>query len=152
MSKYEKLKARMATWKEKGQETLGSVLQTVEVGGTAFAFGFMRGKMGDQNGDLDVVGVPASLGAGLALHGLGFLGVFGKHSEHAHNLGDGAIAEYGAVQGMRMGAARSDFSGQRRIAGQRRGAAGLPQANPFANRNGFSGFARSNVANPFVRV
>lgn len=155
-SKYEALKARMASWKEKGQETLGSVLQTVEVGGAAFAFGFMRGKMGDANGDLDVVGVPASLGSGIAFHALGFLGVFGKHSDHAHNLGDGAIAEYAAVQGMRMGAARSDFAGQRRIAGQR--AAGrLPVGgqtqNPFGARTGaFGGFNRQAAANPFVRT
>lgn len=155
MSKYEKLKARMASWKEKGQETLGNVLQTVEVGGTAFAFGFMRGKMGDQNGDLDVVGVPASLGSAVALHGLGFLGVFGKHSEHAHNLGDGALAEYAAVQGMKLGASKStDFAGQKRIAGQRRTVSGLPgnTANPFSQRGSFGGFARNSVANPFVRA
>lgn len=156
-SKYEALKTKLANWKEKGQETLGSVLQTVEVGGTAFAFGFMRGKMGDTNGDLDVVGVPASLGTGILMHGLGFMGVFGKHSEHAHNVGDGAIAEYAAVQGMRMGRARSDVApGTKTIAGQR--AAGrLPVGgqthNPFGARTGsFGGFNRNAVANPFVRA
>jgi hypothetical protein len=142
---YEKLKARVASMKEKGQEALGHVLQTVEVGGTAFAFGFMRGKMGDQNGDLDVVGVPASLGTGAAMHVLGFLGIFGKHSEHAHNIGDGALAEYGAVAGMRLGAEKSDFAGQRRIAG-RRGVAGSLNGggmNPFQQRNPFGNFVRA---------
>jgi hypothetical protein len=151
-TKYEALKQRMASWKEKGQEQLGHVLQTAEVGLTSFGFGFMRGKMGDENGDLDVVGVPASLGTAVVMHGLGFMGVFGKHSEHAHNIGDGALAEYAAVQGMRLGAARSDFAGSRRIAGQRRRVAGLPGSNPFGTRAGtFAGFARSGVQNPFVR-
>ncbi len=150
-TKFEKLKQRVANLREQGQEQLGHVLQTAEVGATAFAFGFMRGKMGDQDGNLDVVGIPASLGASVAMHGLGFLGVFGKHSEHAHNLGDGALSEYAAVQGMRMGAARSDFAGSRRIAGQRR-VAGLNSGNPFAQRsNGFAGFARP-AANPYVRT
>jgi hypothetical protein len=153
-TKYEALKNRIASWKEKGQEQMGHALQAVEVGATAFGFGFMRGKMGDANGDLDIAGVPASLGAAIALHGLGFMNVFGKHSEHAHNIADGALAEYASVQGMRMGAARStDFAGQRRIAGRSR-VAGLPsmqQQNPFAQRAGMAGFARSNIQNPFVR-
>jgi hypothetical protein len=150
-SKYEKLKARVATMREKGQEAIGTVLQTVEVGGTAFGFGFMRGKMGDAQGDLDIVGIPASLGTAVAMHGLGFMGVFGKHSEHAHNIGDGALAEYGAVQGMRLGAARSEFGGAARIAGShaRRRVAGSNQ-NPFA-QNATAGF-NSRVANPFVRT
>lgn len=151
-SKYEALKQRMANWREKGQEQLGHVLQSVEIGGTTFGFAFMRGKMGDADGNLDVAGVPASLGAAVALHGLSFMGVFGKHSEHGHNIADGALAEYAAVQGMRMGAARStDFAGQKRIAG-RRSVAGLPQGqNPFAQYNRASAFTRQ-VANPFVRA
>lgn len=151
-SKYERLKARVETLKEKGQEALGSVLQSAEVGGAAFAFGFMRGKMADTDGNLDVVGIPASLGASIALHGLGFLGVFGKHSEHAHNLGDGALAEYAAVAGMRMGNERSDNPGTKRIAGMNGRRPAIGGSNPFAQRNGFGGFARSNVQNPFARA
>lgn len=151
-TKYEALKARIASWKEKGQEQMGHALQAVEVGATAFGFGFLRGKMGDANGDLDIAGIPASLGTAIGMHALGFMGVFGKHSEHAHNVADGALAEYAAVQGMRMGAARStDFNGQKRIAG-RRHVSGLPGGqNPFAQRNNMGGFTRS-VANPFVRA
>jgi len=151
-SKYEALKSRMAAWREKGQEQLGHVLQTAEIGAVSFGFGFARGKMGDQDGNLDVAGMPASLAAAVLGHGLGFMGVFGKHDEHAHNLADGALAEYAAVAGMRMGAARStDFQGQKRIAG-RRTVAGLPGQNPFSQqRSGMGNFTR-NVSNPFVRA
>lgn len=150
-TKYEALKARIASWKEKGQEQAGHVFQALEVGGTSFGFGFLRGKMGDEDGNLDVAGIPASLGASIALHGLGFLNVFGKHSEHAHNVADGALAEYAAVQGMRLGASKSSNPGTKRIAG-RRSVAGLPQGqNPFAQRNTMGGFART-VSNPFVRA
>jgi hypothetical protein len=136
-SKYEALKQRMASWREKGQEQLGHVLQTAEIG--------------DQDGNRDVMGMPASLAAAVVGHGLGFMGVFGKHSEHAHNLADGALAEYAVVQGMRLGASKSsEFSGQRRIAG-RRSVAGLPgNQNPFAQRNNMGNFTRA--ANPFVRA
>lgn len=147
-SKYEALKARWNSWKEKGQEQLGHVLQTAEVGATAFGFGFARGKMGDAEGNLDIAGMPASLVAAVGMHGLGFMGVFGKHSEHAHNIGDGALAEYAAVQGMRMGAARSEHAGTRRIAGR-----SAPRNLGGASRqNGFAGFARSTVQNPYVRA
>jgi len=150
-TKYEALKAKMANWREKGQEQLGHALQAVEVGGTAFAFGFARGKMADADGNLDVAGIPASLGAAIGMHALGFMGVFGKHDEHAHNIADGALAEYAAVQGMRMGVARSDSPGNKRIAG-RRSVAGLPQGqNPFAQQNRAGAFSRQ-VANPFVRA
>jgi hypothetical protein len=148
-SKLEAFKARLATMREKGQEQIGHAFQAVEVAGTAFAFGFARGKMGDENGDLDVLGIPASGAAFLGLHALGFLGVFGKHAEHVHNVADGAGAEYAAVAGMRMGAARSDFSGQRRIAGSRRRVAG---SLPMGQRSSFGGFARNAVANPYVRA
>lgn len=152
-SKYERLKARVETLKEKGQEALGSVLQTAEVGGTAFAFGFMRGKMADQDGNLDVVGIPASLGSSIGLHALGFLGVFGKHSEHAHNLGDGALAEYATVAGMRMGTRNEDGSrGTPRIAGRNNRRPAIGGSNPFAQKNGFGGFARSSAQNPWVRA
>lgn len=148
-TKYEALKNRIASWKEKGAEQAGHAFQAVEVGATAFGFGFLRGKMGDANGDLDVVGVPASLGTSIVLHGLGFMGVFGKHSEHVHNVADGALAEYAAVQGMRMGAQSSANPGTKRIAGHR--VAGLPGMNPFQQRAS-AGFSRGGVANPFVRV
>lgn len=146
-SKFEAFKARIAKMRERGEEQLGHALQAVEVTGTAFGFGFMRGKMGDENGDLDIMGIPASMGAFVVGHALGFLGVFGKHDEHAHNIADGAGAEYAAVAGMRMGAARSDFS-SKRIAGRRRVAGSLPQGQT----RGFGGFNRSAVANPFVRA
>lgn len=152
MSKYEKLKARMKNMTEKGQEMLGDVLQSAEIGATAFGFGFARGKMGDQNGDLDVFGVPASAGAAIVGHLLAFSGVFGKHSEHAHNIADGALAEYTAVVGMRLGAARSDFASQKRIAG-RRNVAGLGgRQDPFAQGRSNFDFARNRVQNPFVRA
>lgn len=141
-TKYEALKARWANMKEKGAEQLGYALGAAEVAATAFGFGFMRGKMGDADGNLDVMGMPASLVAGVAMHGLGFMGVFGKHQEHAHNLANGALAEYCVVQGARMGAARSDFNGQRRIAGRSGARPGLNQ--------GRVGFTRANIQNPFA--
>jgi len=133
----ERLKARANSMKEKATETMGQVLQTAEIGGTAFVFGYLRGRMGDDNGDLVVAGVPVGLGTGILLHLAGFAGLFGKHDEHAHNLGDGAVSEYLAVLAMRMGAESNDqFKGKRRIAGQ-------PQAR---NLNGGSPFGGAQQA------
>lgn len=95
----ERMQRRFENAKEKGEEVVGSVVQTAEVGATAFAFGYARGRYGETN----VMGVPIDLGAGAATHLGAFFGLFGKYAEHAHNLADGAIAEYLAVKGAIVG-------------------------------------------------
>lgn len=119
--KAQRAYSRLGKMREKSEEMLGQVLQTTEVVGTGFLFSYLRGRMGDAEGELDVAGVPVSLGSGLAFHVLGFTGVFGKYAEHAHNLGDGALVEYAVVQGMRLGAEGGSHAGTRRIAATRYG-------------------------------
>lgn len=119
--KAQRAAARLSRMREKSEEMLGQVLQTSEVVGTGFMFAFLRGRMGDAEGELNLAGVPVSLGAGIGFHLLGFTGVFGKYAEHAHNLGDGALTEYGVVQGMRLGAQSGASIQGRRISATRYG-------------------------------
>lgn len=132
-SSLQRMRARAENMKEKAEEALGTAIQTVEVGGTSFLFAYLRGRMGDENGDLNVVGIPASLGTGVAMHLVGFLGGFGKYADHAHNIGDGAIAEYAVTMGVRIGADAKVEAGttQGRRRRPRQLAPGMPVGTPW---------------------
>jgi len=62
----------------------------LEVGAASFGFGVVQGR----TGGVKVVGVPLDLGAAVILHLAGFTGIAGKMADHAHSLGNGALASY----------------------------------------------------------
>lgn len=97
-SRAERLMARAKNITEKSEETVGQVIRTAEVGGAAFAAGVLKGRYGT----VEVAGVPADLGAAVALHGIGFLGG-GKYKEHLHAFGDGVLASYLTALGAGIG-------------------------------------------------
>lgn len=106
--KLTKAQARIEKVKKEAQVAMGHALQTVEVGGTAFALAYARGRMGtvdEETGqiELNLLGIPVGVVGGVAMHGLAFAGALGEYSEHAHNIGDGMIAEYAAITGFRIG-------------------------------------------------
>lgn len=84
---------------EKSEEAIGQVVQSVEINGAAFGAGLVKGRFGT----IEVLGVPADLGAFAAGHLLGFFGG-GKYKEHIHNLSDGVGASYFTSLGAGIGA------------------------------------------------
>lgn len=84
---------------EKSEGVIAHAVQTVEVGGGAFACGVAKGRYGS----VEVLGLPVDLLAGAGGHLLGFLGG-GKYAEHIHNLSDGALASYLTTLGQGVGA------------------------------------------------
>lgn len=109
--KYNKLRTKIETVKEKAEETMGQVLQSAEIAAAAGGFAYANARYGNMVGmnptpEIDVMGVPADVGAAVALHGMAFAGALGKYKEHAHNLGDGALASYLVRVGLRLGNAK----------------------------------------------
>lgn len=130
--KYHAIKARVESVKEKAEETMGQVLQTGEIALAAGGFAYANGRYGNLKGsnptpEIDVMGVPADVGAAVVLHGMGFAGALGKYKEHAHNLGDGALASYLTRVGLRLGAAK-------RSAPVHASAGAFGQGNPYAGQ------------------
>lgn len=119
MISKEALMSRLAKIREQSTETVGTVLQTAEVAGAAAAFSWANGRYGDLDpkaGNFDpqknVMGVPVDLAGAVLLHGLSFTGMLGKHKEHGHNLGDGALASYACRTAMTMGLRAKSKAGQ----------------------------------------
>lgn len=109
--KYNALKTKIETVKEKAEETMGQVLQTAEIAAAAGGFAYANARYGSMVGtnptpEIDVMGVPADVGAAVALHGMAFAGAAGKYKEHCHNLADGALASYLVRVGLRLGNAK----------------------------------------------
>ncbi len=98
-SRYEGMQKRVQNIKKDAEEKVMIVVQTAEIGTSAFAFGLINGRWNRP----EVVGVPVDALAGLCFHTAGFL-VDSNAGQHMHNLGDGAVASYVAGLGLGVGA------------------------------------------------
>ncbi len=67
--------------------TVYQVVQTAEVGATAFALGMVNGRWESPM----FLGIPVDLAVGLGAHLLAFMDVM---PEHLHNVGDGGLVSY----------------------------------------------------------
>ena len=99
-SKYESAKKRVNTIKESAHDAIMTVVQTAEIGSTAFALGIVNGYWSQP----EVIGIPVTAGLAALLHTAGFLLDEKSGAEHVHNLGDGAFASYMVTLGVGVGA------------------------------------------------
>src|SRR3990167_5983244 len=83
----------------KADEAVDTTVTAVVTAGAAFACGVVQGRYGG----VEIIGVPSDLGAGVALHALGFMGIGGKSAEYMHAAGNGALACYAATLGRGVG-------------------------------------------------
>lgn len=97
LASAQRARAQFAAFKERSEQEVGRLVQTVEVAGTAAALGLLAGRYGE-GGHLNVVGVPVDLLVGLAALGTGiWLGSEPKNEEyaaHLHSISGGALALY----------------------------------------------------------
>lgn len=89
--------------RDKAEGAMDQALQTLEVFGTGFGFGFARGYYSAQGKKFEVFGVSPDLLVGFGLHGASYFGLFGRNQRHGHNLGDGALTSYGVTKGVQFG-------------------------------------------------
>lgn len=85
--------------KERGAYLSGQIAQSLEVTGAALAVGVLGGRFGRTT----LLGIDLDLIAGLTLWGVGYSGVLGKWSDHAHNVGDGVLAGFATKFGASLG-------------------------------------------------
>lgn len=96
-SKAKNALAKVKRVKEEAEESVMTVVGSVETFGTAFSFGVINGRWGNP----ELLGIPVDLGAGIALHGIGFL--VDEGGEHLHRMGDGALSSYFGALGVGVG-------------------------------------------------
>lgn len=105
-----KLQSRIAKIRENSAEAIRTGVAAIEVTTMAGGLNYLRGRFpkenedGTVNDEFEVAGVPVNLAVGVLLHGLAFAGAIPQqYGEHAHNLGNGALADYAGQQLFRMG-------------------------------------------------
>lgn len=81
------------------EKATNTIVQSLEVGGTAFGFGLATGRYDG----LEALGVPVDLGAAIALHTVSLFVDDDHVSEHLHNFGDGCMAAYLHTLGLGIG-------------------------------------------------
>lgn len=121
----ENLKKRVASIRERAEETTERLITTAEVGGSAFAMGVLQGK----TGGVEVLGVPLELGLGLGLNAFALLGGAGKQATHLHNVGNGCLAAYATTLGRGVGATWKSKEAPKQVAAA---GVGFPAGSVFA--------------------
>jgi hypothetical protein len=106
----ERLTSRMHSMRMKAEKAIEQTTTVVEVNGTLFGWGYANEKWGeapkdDANGfkEYKLLGVPADLGAGLALLGVSFFGGLGKYDSHGINVGAASTGGFSYRLGAEMG-------------------------------------------------
>ncbi len=120
LQRLEGIKRRIASIRERAEETTERLITTAETAGAAFGMGVLQGK----TGGVELFGVPLELGLGLGLNAFGLLGGAGKYSHHLTNVGNGCLAAYATTLGRGVGATWARKSGQHQVSGVMPG--GLP--------------------------
>jgi hypothetical protein len=133
MARAHSMKARLDNIRKESEEAIGRAKAAVEVTAAAGGFAYVNGRYGADGTGADqhlaFVGVPADLGAAVALGGLGVLGAAGKYSEDAFHLGLGCLQSFVVRNLFSMGLTASV---QKTTAGYHPHTAGaLPYGNPY---------------------
>ncbi len=100
---YHSLKAQKDRYLKETRSRTDQVMEVLGVNGAAFGWGFANAKWGDSTGELEVLGIPADLGAGLALIGCGMFGMFGNYDGLAIHVGNGSTAPFSYRMGQKLG-------------------------------------------------
>lgn len=85
--------------REQSKEQVAQVVTSAEIQGAAFLMGLVDGRWQNPK----ILGIPAALIVGLALHTAGFAGFGGSRDADLHALGDGALAAYSVGLGNEVG-------------------------------------------------
>lgn len=99
MQRYENAIATAKRIRETSREQIGQVVHSAETQFAAGAMGVIDGRFAKPK----VLGIPASLLIGLALHTAGFAGFGGDRDRDLHALADGALAGYSYSLGVDVG-------------------------------------------------
>lgn len=99
--------------REKAGQSASVMMESLEVGGSAFAIGVAQA----YTGKTEIMGVPVGLGIGIACNLAAIMGA-GGHENHLKNIGNGALAGYGAALGLQVGAQMKKPGAAVKVSGQ----------------------------------
>ncbi len=95
--------SKLASFRERAEQEMRYVKQSVEVGISAFGTSWAIGYWGGAEQKVTVMGIPLEL---LLFGGMklgGFSGVAGAYGEDLHNFSDGSLASWLGQKGLKLG-------------------------------------------------
>ena len=98
-----RLQSGLRNTRAKAGEIMETAIETVEIGGTAFAFGILEGRV-ETDKQFEIAGVPLPLAAGVAGLAFGLFGVGRGMERHFIAIGMGALSAHLNGIGRGMGA------------------------------------------------
>lgn len=103
--KYNSALARARRMKDEAESIAGQVQGAATVGATAFGLGYAQHRFRGDDGQagIEILGVPLDLGVAIGMHVGVVFGLFGKHSDMAKDVGNGALAAYATTMGAGLG-------------------------------------------------
>jgi len=102
-TRLERLQKSTRKLRQKAGETVSSLINTAEIGGTAFVWGYAKSKLDTT----EVQGIPGELIAAVSAHALSIMGVGQNMEPHLKAIGDGSLAAWAYQTGLGMGGART---------------------------------------------
>jgi hypothetical protein len=103
-AKMARLHGATAKIRAKAGETMETLVRTGEISATSFALGVVHTRFADANNAPPMVmGVPVELLAGVAAHGLAFMGIGRGMESHLKAVGDASLGMYFATLGRGVG-------------------------------------------------
>jgi hypothetical protein len=118
-AQLERAKKAASGIRKKAEKTMAVVVYSAETTGTAFLASYMRGRMGDAQGRLQIQGVDVDLLGGLVGLGTSFI-VSDAWGSHAASIGTGGLACYATHKGFELGRAsknKTGTSGRQQLSG-----------------------------------
>jgi hypothetical protein len=112
LEQAKRLKTTLLRNKQSTEEGISAAFTTgtaiVVGGGMAYLnerFGVSNADLGGALNEVVIPGTkaPADVVAGFVAHGAAFMGAFGKHAEHGHNIASALIGGWAVRNGMAMG-------------------------------------------------
>jgi hypothetical protein len=99
LKKADAAMAKLNRSRSKIEEKAGEGFKVVETVGAGLLVGYARGKVGEvQIGP----GIPVDAAIGVGLSLAAFVDLFGKHSEHVHNLANGVLTTCAAFEAIKL--------------------------------------------------
>lgn len=117
-SSAEKAMKHAGKIREKSEGIIETAVRSGEIFAVSMGLGYLQGRYGKEGG-VTFLKMPVELATAIGGHAIGFLGLFGKYSDHGHNAGDAGLGVYASTLGRGLGKNAAKKAGESSTSGDK---------------------------------